>query len=103
MSINILKIHNKYLFTYIFTFFIYLCYINRMNKNIFKKAVRKFGTQTALAIYLGIDKQYLSAIKHERQNPKRLIAKITDVANDKSIGLNDVSIASRFMRRASDF
>lgn len=56
-----------------------------MNKNIFKKAVKKFGTQTALAAYLGIDKQYLSAIKHERQNPKRLIAKITDVANDENL------------------
>lgn len=51
-----------------------------MNKIIFKRAVKKFGTQTALANFLGIQKQYLSAIKTGKQKPKQLINEIIRIA-----------------------
>ena len=44
------------------------------------EAVKKFGTQTALANYLGVTRQYLSIVKHGKQNPKWLIDRIIDIA-----------------------
>jgi DNA-binding Xre family transcriptional regulator len=55
--------------------------LRNMNKTLFKRAVKKFGTQTALADHLGITRQYISIIKHGKQKPKCLIDRIVEIAN----------------------
>jgi len=53
-----------------------------MDKTTFKRAVKICGSQSALALRLDITRQYVSLIKLGLRNPKKLIKKIAEIAEE---------------------